>query len=746
VPRPVFRLPAALLLVPSQGVFAQPADQPGEIIVEGRRLAPRIPPERTLSSEDLSAFGVDSVSELIEEIATENGDQTADPVILVNGSRTAGLGSVADLPPEAIARIEVLPIGSGAAIGESAARRVYNIVVRRQADIIAVRASTRFATEGGGTSVGGDVTATHIRGERRVTGAARVRNDARLLEADRSIVQPEGSPPELGRFRTLRPQADRQEARITFSEPLAAWLTGSGEFRIQRVQREALLGLTPLQGEALQRSEQEMNISGNGFLLADVSRWSVSLSASADQDVRRVGTDRIGTGNAVMRTLTFSTLSSIGLGATATGPILNLPAGAARGTIGGDIARTSLTRERQLGGIILSEESSDERSSSARVALWVPLASRSKEVLEFLGDLSASFEYGVTHIEGFGTLPRRTFSFSWEPVPRWRIAGSLGRNRAPVSLALRAAPALETPGVRVFDPVTGQTVDIVEVSGGSPNLRPSRRAEERLSLSAGPFGPNAFRPTLEYNSSVTTGSIGGLPSLSAQVATAFPERFLRNGAGDLILVDVRPIQFDRLSERRLRAGINLTIPLGARARPSHSPSTADDQDDEDAPARSAAGSRLQLSANVSHLMESSLVLREGVPPIDLLSLQAVEFGGAARPRNEVDATLAYAERGLGVRLTAAHREGTALLLGEGDAGLLRFGPLTTFTIRAFAEGRRLFPRTAFFKGTRINVTVANLDNSRQQATSASGEIPLAYQAAYRNPLGRTVEVAFRKVF
>jgi hypothetical protein len=145
-------------------------------------------------------------------------------------------------------------------------------------------------------------------------------------------------------------------------------------------------------------------------------------------------------------------------------------------------------------------------------------------------------------------------------------------------------------------------------------------------------------------------------------------------------------------------------------------------------------------------MESSLVLREGVPPIDLLSLQAVEFGGAARPRNEVDATLAYAERGLGVRLTAAHREGTALLLGEGDAGLLRFGPLTTFTIRAFAEGRRLFPRTAFFKGTRINVTVANLDNSRQQATSASGEIPLAYQAAYRNPLGRTVEVAFRKVF
>jgi hypothetical protein len=46
----------------------------------------------------------------------------------------------------------------------------------------------------------------------------------------------------------------------------------------------------------------------------------------------------------------------------------------------------------------------------------------------------------------------------------------------------------------------------------------------------------------------------------------------------------------------------------------------------------------------------------------------------------------------------------------------------------------------------LSLIVTNLTNARQTVRDSSGNAPLAYQAAYRDPVGRLVQVEFRKSF
>ena len=50
------------------------------------------------------------------------------------------------------------------------------------------------------------------------------------------------------------------------------------------------------------------------------------------------------------------------------------------------------------------------------------------------------------------------------------------------------------------------------------------------------------------------------------------------------------------------------------------------------------------------------------------------------------------------------------------------------------------------KGARATISVTNLADNRQEVRDASGSTPIAYQAAYRDPIGRAVEFELRKVF
>src|SRR5205085_10065720 len=123
------------------------------------------------------------------------------------------------------------------------------------------------------------------------------------------------------------------------------------------------------------------------------------------------------------------------------------------------------------------------------------------------------------------------------------------------------------------------------------------------------------------------------------------------------------------------------------------------------------------------------------------------ISGGSRPRHQLHFSLGYAERGLGVRFTGQYRSKSFLrLTGDGETNVLRFSPLTTLSLRAWAEPTRFVPRAEWLKGSRLTFSVLNLTNQRQKVRDSAGVTPLAYQPGYRDPLGRTVELELRKTF
>ena len=58
----------------------------------------------------------------------------------------------------------------------------------------------------------------------------------------------------------------------------------------------------------------------------------------------------------------------------------------------------------------------------------------------------------------------------------------------------------------------------------------------------------------------------------------------------------------------------------------------------------------------------------------------------------------------------------------------------------------LIERVPLLKGTNIAFEFDNLFDSRQKVTDETGQIPLAYQRAYREPQGRVIGIDVRKRF
>ena len=61
--------------------------------------------------------------------------------------------------------------------------------------------------------------------------------------------------------------------------------------------------------------------------------------------------------------------------------------------------------------------------------------------------------------------------------------------------------------------------------------------------------------------------VSSFPGVSAALEAAFPERFVRDAAGELVSVDFRPVNYDRAKRDTLRIGFDFSKPLRS-ARPS----------------------------------------------------------------------------------------------------------------------------------------------------------------------------------
>ena len=368
-----------------------------------------------------------------------------------------------------------------------------------------------------------------------------------------------------------------------------------------------------------------------------------------------------------------------------------------------------------------------------------------------IGDLSATAELGRIHDSDVGTLDNHSLGLTWDPRPVLHVQGELRQTVIPPALTVIGQPTIVAPNLRVFDPLTGQTVDVTEIFGGDPNLRPETDKIRRVSAILRLVPRLNLRANAEYTDIRNRNFVSGLPPASQAVMLAFPERFIRDADGTLSIVDVRPVNFARHHQERLRWGFSLNAPLGGHGKGSFAPVAAGEDSGETAEAAAAAAirkppTRLQVTASHNIVLKDEILIRPGLDPVDLLNGGAIGVAGG-RVRHQLEATAAVTSGGTGVRAGVSWLGESSLDTRiDGVEQRLRFSPLLTFNLKAFADARRLFPHARIAKGARLSLSLINLTDDRQKVRDPSGNTPLQYQPAYRDPLGRTIEFEIRKVF
>lgn len=170
-----------------------------EVLVKGARLPGSVPgdivPEYQLTPADVRSYGVNSVSELVDALAPETAGRSSQPVVLLNGKRIASLLEIADIPTEAILRVDILPGEASLAFGYPANQKVVNIVLRRHFHSLNADLNAGATTEGGRANGAVSAVVTRINEDDRMNISAEYSASDWLLQTERKIVTAAPQPP-----------------------------------------------------------------------------------------------------------------------------------------------------------------------------------------------------------------------------------------------------------------------------------------------------------------------------------------------------------------------------------------------------------------------------------------------------------------------------------------------------------------------------------------------------------------------
>jgi iron complex outermembrane receptor protein len=736
-----------------------------EVVVSGRRAAGSvisdIPPEATLSSQEIRALGVGSVTELIAALGPQlgsSGGRGGRPVVLINGVRVSGFAEVRDLPTEAIQRVDIFPEEVALRYGYRADQRVMNIVLRPRFRAVTADIGARGSTEGGreGSNVGAGL--LRVQRDTRWQVDLKARHDDRLLESEREVVGADGVPRPDAASRTLLPATDQWSANLVYARPLGEGFAATVNATFDDTRRRSLLGLRPsIDGDAVLRRDVESRDAHLGGLLQGSNagwRWSATLNAD-----RTDATTRVAGGDLAGRTRS----DSLDLELLATGTPLQLPAGDLGLTVKGGLGTRGVESiARRITGDVRSDLSRGQRD--LRLNLDLPLLD--VDLSQGNGRLTMSLGHAIEDVADVGTLSTTNLGLNGSLGRKWRALVSLSEEENPPSMQQLGAAVIPTPAVRTYDFVRGEAVEIVRIDGGNAALTPDSRRILKFALGARPIDGVDLDLNAEYTHSRARDVITPLSYATPELEQAFPERFLRDPAGRLLSIDARPVNFSGRDRDELRFTLNLSRPWGPQpempSRPSRGAASAREGGDGAAarppvdPAAMAArflsfarrGSA-QFSLVYTHRLKDEVRIAPGLSVLDLLDGDTLSDTEGS-PQHEFELQGGANRDGWGGRMVVRWRDGSRLRGGASASGPvdLAFEPLTTVDLRLFADlGLQPWARdNTALRGVRVTFAIENLLDDHPQVRAADGTVPLNYQPSLLDPQGRAVRLSFRKLF
>jgi hypothetical protein len=555
------------------------------IVIQGTRargsVVGDIPPENTLDARDVRATGATNINELLDALAPQIGSAQGRggerPVLLLNGQRISSFRELRDIPTEAIERVEILPEEVALKYGYRADQKVVNIVLRPRFRSTVAQVGAGAATEGGEANVLGDVTRLIIQKNGRTQFNLHAEGNSMLTEAERNIILTQPSPTGneqdallarslLGTKRDIRGSAI---VNRTILGNVGATLNAELEHNEGR----SLIGLGDILLLPLARDTTTDTAHLGTTLNWEKAQWRWNVTGNADWERDLTGTDRDDVGFPHDRARETST--SADLTATSNGNLFKVPAGDASTTLKLGVSTMKLNTSRLTAGAA-SRNSLSRTSGTAAINVDVPISRRGRD-FSALGNLTINGNAEVDQLSDFGTLTKIGAGANWSPVNRLNFVTSWDREQGPPTINQLGDPELETPGTRIFDFTTGQTVLVTAVTGGNPDLQSDRRTVVKLGGYWQPFQNTDLHLRADYVHQTIEHPISNL-TLTQSIESAFPDRFIRESSCPeqesdepcpLIRVDLRPVNFESSRRDTLRLGLDYTKQLKSH-RPSQS--------------------------------------------------------------------------------------------------------------------------------------------------------------------------------
>lgn len=471
-----------------------------------------------------------------------------------------------------------------------------------------------------------------------------------------------------------------------------------------------------------------------------------------------------------------SVRKSLDIDTTFTGRLMSVPAGDANATIKVGASATGIDSEAFRAGIRTSSDLSRQVGEGS-ISLDLPVAKRASSI----GRMTFNVNAGAKHLSDFGTLTSIGAGLNWTPAPRLNLITSWTREEGPPTLQQLGDPVLSTPGVRFFDFTRNETVLVTTISGGNPALDSDRRNVLKIGGNWQPKEDLDLRLRAEFVRERIANPQASFPAASAALEEAFPDRFQRNSAGQLISVDLRPVNYEQSRRSTIRVGFDFSKPLQSKPpteaqisamrerfrqqaqregrtlpTPPQGESNQPTSTQGAAPGRGGFrfggpgggnrnGGRLTFSLTDTITVKDEVSIAPGLPKLDYLNGDAAG-GLGGRPRHQVEAQSGYYNNGLGARLSANWRSGTTV---RGASGDLDFSPYASLDFRLFANlGERfdLVSKHPFFRGSSVRFEVNNIFDAKPKVRDSAGMTPINYQPDLIEPIGRTVGISFRKLF
>src|SRR5690348_2322366 len=548
---------------PQAAAPAGQSEDEDEIVVKGKpprgSVVGDIPPENVLHSRDVKATGATSLDELLDAIAPDIGaarsSGTSRPLVLLNGHRVSSYRELRDIPIEAVSRVDILPEEVALKYGYPPDQKVVNVVLQNRFKESISQAAANTASHDGFTGGGGDLTKILLSPNQRTTLNLHAGSNDILRGSQRSLVEQQYESTGTGETGLLIPPELGARATGTMTRELPGDVEATINAQAGHSNGHLLSGLSEQLPSELRRHTTDDSLHLGGSLVGDAQQWHWNLTTNGDVDRNKTSTTDLGQvfapGNAE------STRMAASIDGTINGPLFAAPGGTA------DVTFRAAGSEENLD---IEEEhfatppagSTSRTMGTAAASVDFPISHRGRG-FSALGNLTINGNAELNQLSDFGSLTRIGAGANWSPVSSLNFVGSWDREEQAPSVRQLGDPFVETPGTRIFDFTNGVVNRVAVVTGGNPDLRTDRRNTVDVSAEWQPFlssGIN-FNLRADYAHVTIDRPISNI-TVFPEIEEAFPDRFIRDAAGDLLSVDLRPVNFRSARRDTVRVGFDFT--------------------------------------------------------------------------------------------------------------------------------------------------------------------------------------------